>query len=471
MNDSPARGFVLCEADEPPRIGGAQDVFYTKHDFVPLPVIERAEGIYMYDEQGREYIDASSGPVVSNIGHGNPRVAAAMAAQAKTMDFAYSRVTRHRPNVDLAERIAHLAGPGFERVSFTSGGSEAMETAITFLRQYVIATGDPQRRRIITCDPSYHGGTLAMLGISGDHTLERFIDGFVVESEKIPAPLSYRLPDGETAESYAMLCADALESKILELGPDSVLAFVFEPVGGLASGCVVPPAAWFTRIRNICDKYGVYLVFDEILCGTGRTGKFLAAHHWPSALPDLVVMAKGLCSGYSPLGAVLMPASMVDHLAELTGFNFSHTYCANPITCATALAVLDEYENLDLVAAAAETGAYLREITEDLKSSCALFGDLRGMGMVMAVEMVADQETKEKLPNEFLATERVRVHGLNNGLILYSRRTAGGKYGDWFMYAPPLTISEGECDELVKRLAGALGDLEAEYRSLRGSGS
>jgi len=379
------------------------------------------------------------------------------------MDFAYSRVSRHRPNMELTGKIAELAGPGYERVCLASGGSEAMEIAIKFLRQYVVATGNPEKRKIISCMPSYHGSTVATLGMSGDESLKPFLDGFAVISEKVPAPLSYRLPEGYTIESYTQKCASALEEKIVELGAESVLAFVIEPIGGLATGCVVPPESYFHRVREICTRYGIILVFDEILCGTGRSGKFLAAHHWPDALPDIVVMAKGLGSGYAPLGAVLMPEKMVRRLSSLTGFNFSHTYNANPITCATGVAVLQEYERLDLIKMAAEHGSYLKNRLIGLMKICPVIGDIRGLGLLMAVEMVSDQSTKAKFPAEFASTEKVRIHGLKNGLILYSRATANGKYGEWFLVAPPLTITELECDVLVERLGKTLKALERDY--------
>ena len=448
-----------------PEAGGTQDIFYSVSNTVPLPMIERAQGIYMWDEEGNEYIDASSGPVVSNIGHGNERVAEAMFNQAKTMDFAYSRVSRHRPNLELTAKIAELAGPGYERICLASGGSEAMEIGIKFLRQYAVATGKPEKRKLITCMPSYHGGTVMTLAMTGDESLLPFLEGFAVISEKVPAPFSYRLPDGHSIESYGEACADALEEKIKTLGAESVLAFVLEPIGGLATGCVVPPENYIRRVREICTRYGVYLVFDEILCGTGRSGKFLVAQHWLDAMPDIIVMAKGLCSGYSPLGAVLMPAGMTDELSEMTGFNYSHTYNANPITCATALAVLGEYDRLDLVNMAAKRGAYLRAKLVALKETCSVLGDVRGMGLVMAVEMVTNQNTKAKFPHDYPTTEKIRIFGLKNGLIIYSRATANGKNGEWFIVAPPLTISEDECDELVKRLEQTLLDLEADFNA------
>jgi len=458
-----ARNSVNAETMRPP-LGGPPDVFFKQPGAVAYPMITRAAGIYMWDEYGNQYIDVSSGPVVSNIGHGNAHVAERIAEQARTMDFAYGRVARHRPGLELAERIASLAGAGYERVCFASGGSEAMELALKFLRQYAVATGARTKRRIVSCAPSYHGGTVATLAITGDESLDPFLDGFAIPSTKVPAPFTYRVPNGLTAEDYADYCADALESTILALGPGNVLAFVIEPVGGVATGCLVPPARYFRRVREICNRHNVHLVFDEVLCGTGRTGKFLTAQHWPNDLPDLVVLAKGLGSGYAPLGAMLAPRSMVDRLADLTGFNFSHTYCANPIACAAGLAVLDEYDRLDLVGRAERLGAYLRAKLETLQASSPIVGEVRGLGLLMAIELVADRTTKTPLPLAAHAADAIRAHGLRNGLMIYSRRTNNGRYGDWFIVAPPLMIETFECDLLVERLGRTIGEFVAALR-------
>ncbi|MGI9333724.1 MAG: aspartate aminotransferase family protein [Gammaproteobacteria bacterium] len=423
---------------------------------MPLPVIERAEGVRLWDEDGRDYIDISSGPVVSNIGHGNGQVADAMADQARRLDYASSRVARHRPNMALTERIAQLAGPGYERICLSSGGSEAVEIALKFLRQYALATGHPERRNIITCLPSYHGATITGLCLSGDEGYAPFLDGFATASTKVPAPLSYRLPGKHDALSFARYCAQCLDDTIEELGPQSVLAFVIEPVGGLATGCVVPPAEYLRSVRQICTRHGVSLVFDEVLCGAGRTGRFLAAHHWPDVRPDVVVLAKGLGAGYAPLGATLAPANVVDHLASLTGFGFTHTYGASPIVCAAGLAVLDVYVAQGLELRAQETGAYLRSGLEALMQRSSVVGDVRGLGLLMAVEIVADKRTKAPFPAAASAVDRLRVRGVENGLMIYARRTAGGKYGDWFMVSPPLTVSVDECDELLHRLEATL---------------
>jgi adenosylmethionine-8-amino-7-oxononanoate aminotransferase len=450
-----------------PAVGGSQDVFYRRDALVPLPVIDRASGIRMWDTDGNEYIDASSGPMVSALGHCNPCVLAAMAEQAGRLDYAYTRVARNGPNLEYAQRLCALTGPGFERVFLTSGGSEAVDAAVKFLRCHAVAAGQQSRRRVITLEPSYHGATIAATAMTGDRALETLLDGFALASDKVPAPLSYRLPEGETVESYAERCAEALEAAIASAGSENVLAFVLEPVGGLSTGAVVPPPSYFTRIREICSRHGVRLVFDEILCGSGRSGRFVTAHHWPDSMPDLVVVAKGLGAGYSPLGAVLAPASLVDELATLGGFESSYSYNANPISCAVGLAVLEEIERLDLVRRAEVAGSLLRHGLEEIAETSPIVGDVRGMGLLLAVELVADKETKAPLPPTTLPTERIRIHGLRNGVMLYSRETSGGRYGHWFMVAPPLTITDAEIGELLQRTEASVGDL---YRELCAEG-
>ncbi len=445
---------------------GGQHAFYARDAIVPFPVIEHAAGVFMTGTDGSRYMDVSSGPVVSNIGHGNARVADAMAAQVKTVEYVFPRLAASRVSAAYATRLSGLAGPGFERAHLASGGSEAMENAIKFLRQYAVATGAPSKRRIITCEPSYHGATIATLAMNGEVTMAGFLDGFATPSLKVPAPMTYRVPDGVDARSYADRCVQALERTIVDQGPETVLAFVIEPVGGLSTGCVVPPDDYMRGIRQVCSHYGVHLVFDEILCGMGRTGKFLAARHWPDAKPDIVTMAKGMASGYSPLGAMLAPADMVDELAALTGFEFQYSYNAHPVSCAAGMAVLDEYQRHDLIARAETGGAQLRAGLEDLQTEHAVIGDIRGLGMLLAVELVADRATKAMLPNDLRPTDRIRIHGLDNGLLIYSRPTSGGKYGHWFIVAPPLTITPDEIDELLRRLDGTLAAFGAEMRAL-----
>lgn len=423
----------------------------------------RAEGIWMYDDKGNAYIDGSSGPIASNIGHGNRRVADAMHQQAITLDYAYPRVGRHALNAALTERLCRLAGKPFERVGLASGGSEAMDLALKFLRQYAVAKGTPNRRFLVSNMPSYHGASIGTLMISGDESLAPFLAGFSVNGAKVPAPMMYRIRPGSTPDSIVEESVGALERTFFELGPENVLAFVVEPVGGVATGCLAPPASYFKRVRELCDRHGVFLIFDEILCGAGRTGKFLASHHF-NVTPDVVVMAKGLSAGYSPLGAVLLPAAPVDELAKLTGFNFSHTYGANPISCAAALAVLDEYENHKLIDNAAQTGAYLGKGLKTRLASSDAVGEVRGQGLLYAVELVVDKGSKQQFPHDFNITEVARTEALKEGLIVYSRRTSGGKFGDWFIVAPPLTVTSADCDEIVDRLERALAGLWKRYQ-------
>ena len=446
-------------------IGGPQCVFFARHaQVVPMPVITRAHGVHMWDEDDNAYMDVSSGPIVSNIGHGNAHVVEAMAEQAHTMCYAFPQVARNRPNMAYTERLAKLAGPGFERVCLASGGSEAMEAALRFVRQYAVATGKAAKRKIITLDPCYHGATLATLALNQDPSLETFLDGFTVGAEKVTAPFSYRLPGWHTPDSYALYCAEQLERKIVALGADTVLAFVMEPVGGLSSGCVVPPAAYFRAVRDICTRHGVFLIFDEVVSGMGRTGKFLAAHHWPDTLPDIVVMAKAMGAGYTPLGAMLAPAALVDELAETVGYPFAFSSFANPISCAVGSAILDEYDRLSLMTCAVRQGLKIRDGLKDIQSRSSVIGDIRGIGLLMAVEMVADQKTKASLPGDIGATERIRVHGLTNGLMIYARPAFGRRNGDWFIVAPPLTITDGECTDMLRRLEATITDFEAELR-------
>lgn len=445
-------------------VGGTQDVFYSRSSSVPLPMMARAEGIWFWDEEGKAYIDASSGPMVSAVGHCNPRVIDAMVRQARTLDYAYTLVARNRANLEYAQRLASLAGPGFERVSLCSGGSEAIDNALKFVRQYCVATGQATRHRVISLDPSYHGATIGSLAAGGNIALRPFFEGFAVSAATIPAPLSYRVPGGQTVNNYAASCATALETKIVELGPENVLAFVLEPVGGLSTGAVVPPPSYFRAVRDICTRHGVFLIFDEVLCGAGRTGQFVTAHHWPDALPDIIVQAKGIGAGHTPLGAMWVSAAHADQLSATVGFDFSYSYNANPIACAVGLAVLDEFERLDLCSNATARGAQLRAGLERLKARYPIVGDVRGMGLLLAVELVADQETRAWLPTPFAATRRLRVHGLANGIMLYARASAGSRFGQWFMVAPPLTITEAEIDEVLTRTEKAVDALCGEAR-------
>ncbi|MER8579529.1 aminotransferase class III-fold pyridoxal phosphate-dependent enzyme [Mesorhizobium sp. M1423] len=438
-----------------PARGGAQDLFYSQANTKGLPTIVRGDGVYIFDDKGNRFLDVISGAMAASLGQGNERVLKAMYDQGMKHTFSYVRVSRHLPNAVLTEKVAALAGPGFERVHLSSGGSESVEMAIKFLRQYSYAKGDRSKTKVITLMPSYHGGTLATIGWTGDEDAAAVWGPMAVFGEKIPAPLSYRPPFGFTSEEGALGVSAALEAKIVELGAENVLAFMMEPIGGQSTGANVPHPIFFSEVHRICRKYGVFLVFDEIVSAC-RSGKFLAAHHYPAFKPDVVITAKGLGATYTPIGAMMASAEMVDELAALTGFNLSHTYNANPITCAGAAAVLDEMTERNLIANASHLGAKLRARLESIKENSPVVGDVRGQGLMLAIEYVRDKQTKEVFSEEIYASDRIRQIGVDHGLMLYSRRQNGGRYGEWSVVCPPLIITEEQIDDLADRLERTL---------------
>jgi adenosylmethionine-8-amino-7-oxononanoate aminotransferase len=447
-----------------PNHGGPVQIFYSKKVAPRRPTVARAEGIYMWDTEGRRYIDASSGPVVSNLGHGNERVVRAMAEQASKVAYASRSLFENEPNIALADLVTSLAGPGLERAFFVSGGSEATEAAIKLARQYAVVRGEASRWKVIAREPGYHGGTLGALAITGDPEAERIFGALTKPMPKVPAPFSYRLPANHDADSYARQCAAALEDIIRREGPESVLAFMMEPVGGLATGALVAPDHYHRAVREICTRHGVLLIYDEVMSGAGRTGAFLAADHWPDARPDLVTLAKGIAAGYTPMGAVLAPAGMVETVAEAGGFMHGHTYAANPLSCAVGYAVVQEMIERKLMANAQAMGARLRERLEALKAKSAILGDVRGKGLLMAIEIVVDKETKTPPPAELQAVYRIIELGIERGIALYSRRTANGKYGEWLMVTPPLIVTAAEVDEIAELIGVTLGAYEQELR-------
>jgi adenosylmethionine-8-amino-7-oxononanoate aminotransferase len=250
--------------------------------------------------------------------------------------------------------------------------------------------------------------------------------------------------------------------KVPAEGPETVLAFILEPIGGLSTGAVVSSAAYFERVRQICDRHGVLVIYDEIMSGAGRTGAFLAAHHWPAARPDLVTLAKGLAAGYTPLGCLLAPDRIVDAVAGSGGFVHGHTYFTNPLSCAVAHAVVDEVIRQDLVTRAHQRGELLMARLREIAARSPIVGDVRGKGLLTAIEIVADKSTRRQLPTSFNAPARLTEHGLKHGIALYNRRANLGAYGDFQMITPPLTISEAEIDTLAELLETSLADLADE---------
>jgi adenosylmethionine-8-amino-7-oxononanoate aminotransferase len=417
-----------------------------------MPTIVGGHGVYLVDDGGRELIDVCAGPFLASLGQGNERVLNAMLEQGRRLTYTYSRSTRHPANAELSARLSALAGRGYERVHLTSGGSEANEMAVKMLRARAVGLGEAQRRRVISMMPGYHGATVQTLGMNGDVFAHSLWGPMTVESEKIPAPLTFRAPSAEEAASSSLA---ALEELIVRLGPETVLAFLMEPIGGQSSGVNVPHPSFVRGARAVCDRYGIMLVFDEVVTAF-RTGANLAAHHDPEALPDLITLAKGLGAGYAALGAVLAPAWLADELADSAGFVVSHSYDACPMACAAGSAVLDEIIDGGLVAHAASVGDRMRDALDAIAIDSPLVGDVRGRGLLLGIELVADRATAARFPAEVDPGELLVRRGVEHGLLLYSRRQNGGRFGDWLVIAPPLIIDEPTADGLVERLAATL---------------
>jgi adenosylmethionine-8-amino-7-oxononanoate aminotransferase len=428
-------------------------LFYQSRN--PRPFLDRGEGIYLFDESGKRYIDGSSGAMVSNIGHSNPRVLAKIKAQMDKATFGYRLHFRTHPSENLAAKTVAMTPEGLDRVFFVSGGSEAVETAIKLARQYALATSKTSRYKVISRFPSYHGCTLGALDLTGYDPLREPFAPMMQGMPKIAAPATYLDRDNLTEEARGLKYAELLRDKILAEGPDSILAFIMEPVGGASTGALVAPDSYYQRVREICDEFGVLLIYDEVMTGAGRTGKFLAAEHW-GVTPDIVALSKGFGAGYAPLGAIVSSVRIVEKVLDAGGFLHGFTYAGNPLACAAGLAVLEELEEQNLVENAAKMGAVLMAELHALMDTYPFIGDVRGKGLLTAFEFVADRDTMEPLPVELNAHERLVELAYERGLIIYSRRTRGGTAGDHFLLAPPLIITQEQILQMMAILRDAL---------------
>ena len=440
--------------------GGPIQTFYIGNR--KMPVVERGEGVYLYDEDGNKYFDASSGPITCNIGHANPKVLEAIKNQSEKVCFASHAFFENRPNRDLAKKLVNLTGKNYDQAFFVSGGSEAIEASFKLARQYAVVCGQTKKHKIIARAPSYHGSTMGAFSASDDIEMKENFQSLTKISIKVPAPLSYRVPENFDALSYTRFCLDELERAIIEEDPEEVLAFILEPVGGLSTGALVAPDFYYKNVREICDKYEVLLIYDEVMSGAGRTGRFLAADHWEGSDPDLVILAKGLCAGYSPLGALLVPNRIVEPVVSSGGFLHGHTYASNPLSCAIANAVLNEVVENNLVENAWVVGNYLKKGLENLASQLSIIGDVRGMGLLLALEVVQDTTTKSTFNEDQRAIYRISELGIKNGILLYTRKTSRGENGEWLMIAPPLISSTDHCDDFLSKLYETLKDFEKE---------
>lgn len=437
----------------------ASYLFYQSRS--PRPFLDYGDGIYLFDESGKRYIDGSSGAMVSNIGHSNPRVLEKMKAQMDRATFGYRLHFRTHPSEDLAAKTVAMTPEGLDRVFFVSGGSEAVESAMKLARQYALTQGQSSRYKVISRFPSYHGCTLGALDLTGYDPLREPFAPMMEGMPKIAAPATYLDRDNLSDEASGLKYAELLRDRILEEGPETVLAFVMEPIGGASTGALVAPDSYYGRVREICDEFGVLLIYDEVMTGAGRTGKFLAAEHW-GITPDIVALSKGFGAGYAPLGAIIAGARLVEPVLDAGGFAHGFTYAGNPLACSAGLAVLDELEEQGLIENAARMGEVLMSELRDLMDRYPFIGDVRGKGLLTAFEFVADRTTMEPLDPKLNAYDRLVELAYERGLIIYSRRTRGGTAGDHFLIAPPLIITQDQIKEMMEILRDALDAFATE---------
>ena len=423
-----------------------------------LPVAIGGDGCYLIDSDGKRYLDASGGAAVSCLGHGHPRVIEAMHKQIGRLAYAHTSFFTTEPMEALADLLIENAPPGIEKVYFVSGGSEAIEAALKLARQYFVEVGQPQRRRFIARRQSYHGNTLGALAVGGNAWRRQAFTPILIEAHHIAPCYAYREQRaGETALEYGERVADELEAKLIELGPDTVIAFIAEPVVGATLGAVPAVSGYFKRIRQICDRYGVLLILDEVMCGMGRTGTLHACTQ-EGVAPDIMVIAKGLGGGYQPIGAMLASRGICEAIAAGSGaFQHGHTYIGHATACAAALAVQQTVRDEHLLEAVQVRGEELARALAERFNNHSHIGDIRGRGLFRGLELVADRATKAPFDPALKLHARVKKEAMARGLCCYPMGgTIDGRQGDHVLIAPPFIITAGQIDELVDKLAGAI---------------
>jgi len=433
-----------------------------------LPPAAGGHGVRIVDASGKEYLDASGGAAVSCLGHQHPDVIAAMHAQIDKLAYAHTSFFTTEVAEELAETLVAGAPEGIGHVYMVSGGSEAIEAALKMARQYFVEIGEPERRHVIARRQSYHGNTLGALAVGGNEWRRRQFAPLLIDVAHVSPCYEYRdRRSDETPEAYGVRLATELEQTIDRIGGDNVIAFVAETVGGATSGALAPVPGYFRRIRDICHRHNILLIADEVMCGMGRTGTLHAVEQ-EGVAPDLIAIAKGLGGGYQPIGAVLVGEKIVAALDAGSGFfQHGHTYIGHPVACAAALAVQKVIQRDDLLARVRRQGAGLRERLQRAFGSHPNVGDIRGRGLFMALELVADRESKRPFDPALKLHARIKAEAMARGLMVYPMGgTIDGRKGDHVLLAPPFIVGDADLDEIVSRLAGAVDASIAAARAL-----
>ncbi|WP_313168806.1 aspartate aminotransferase family protein [Massilia oculi] len=422
------------------------------------PLAAGGEGIVLRDANGKTYIDASSGAAVSSLGHGHPDVIAAMHRQIDRCAYAHTAFFTTDVAEQLAARLVEGGPDGMGGVYFVSGGSEAMETALKLARQYWVEMGEPQRTRFLARRQSYHGNTLGVLGVGGNEWRKRAFAPLLKDALRVSACYEYRgRADGVSVDDYTAGLLDELETTILRAGPENIIAFVAEPVVGATGGAIPPTPGYFQGVRAICDRHRILFIADEVMCGMGRTGTMYAIEQ-DGVAPDIVAVAKGLGAGYQPIGAVLAHWRIVECLRSRSGmFQHGHTYIGHPVAAAAALAVQQVIERDDLLARVRSRGAVLRRMLGDVFGVHEHVGDIRGRGLLLALEFVRDRETKEPFAPERKLHAAIKAEAMARGLLVYPMGgTIDGQHGDHVLLAPPFIATPADLSEIVSRLSDAV---------------
>jgi adenosylmethionine-8-amino-7-oxononanoate aminotransferase len=436
---------------------GVEHVFHRTTEARP-PVAVRGEGIYLIDEHGRRYIDACGGAAVSCLGHGHPAIVAAMSEQAARLEYVHTGFFTSDAAEELAAMVAEMSPGTLDRVWYTSSGSEAIEAALKLARQYHLERGETGRRHVIARQLSYHGNTLGALAAGGSAWRRAPYEPLLIDVGLVDPCFEYRFAEpGESPESYGERAADALEKEILRLGPETVIAFVAETVVGATSGAVPPVPGYLRRVREICDRHGILMILDEVMCGSGRTGTFLSCEQ-DQVVPDIVTLGKGLGAGYQPIGAVVCTSEVYEAVARgSAALKHGQTYNAHPVGCAAALAVQRVVREEALLGRVEQAGARLMSLLAERFGDHPHVGDIRGRGLLQAIELVADRATKAPFEPALALHQSAKSDAFNRGLLIYpGGGTIDGRRGDHILLAPPYNVTNQELEMIVDLLADTL---------------
>ena len=427
-----------------------------------LPRVAYGQGCAIFDQDGKRYIDGSGGPSVFSLGHAHPEVNAAIKDQLDRIAHGYRYTFSSDPLEELTAMVAESCGGGLKHMTFCSSGSEAVETCLKIALQYHASLGKPERCRFIARERSWHGNTMGALSVSGFLERRAPFEGALAPASLISPANAYRPPEGVFPEDVAAFCAQELEKEILRIGPDKVAAFIFEPVVGAAGGCVPAPPTYAKRVREICDRHGVLMIADEVMCGAGRTGTWRALQH-DGVEPDIMSVAKGLAGGYVPLSAAVYHERLRGPMYQRYGGLMSgHTFTGHTLGCAAGAAVQRIVRRDNLLEKIRENGILLKRMLSDALGDRPYVGDIRGRGYFLGVEIVADRATKKPFPRDRTITPRIIAQTLANGLICYPvAGNVDGKNGDIVIISPPYIATQEELVEIVEKLAKSLGQVMA----------